>query len=640
VGVPLDKIKYHHLTTIKQIDKLERYMMDSVSKFAIDTETTGQDSLHRTHVMFRTVFGVSIYFPYHAIWIEKLDEDNKFTKRVIKFLESILEDKEKIKILHNATFDLNGILKHKVEMQLPIWDTKTMAREYDENDLRGGLMKYRMNTKEKGLPLKPLVWKYLGWKYDALDFDKHDIKDYSLEERIEYGCDDVIGAYYLAEFYHPKLENQNLMYVFNTIEQRNIPAVAHMNRTGAVIDAPYLIEKADEVAKDVKRMISEIQELSGEEFNPRSSQQLGEVLYKKLKYPVKGYTKGGKEKKKNPSTGAPTLELLREDLIQKEKDTTLIDKLLFWKSVDQINKMYLKPFPKDHLMPDGRIYPQFPQNETVTARLKSRKPNFQNLKKEMKDPKHPLYHYAFIVKHSVIAPEGFWILAADYSQIEIRMLAHCSGEEFLINGFIKGGLDTHKLVASAMFDVPYDKVTEDQRQDAKELNFGIAYGMEAYGLSIKLKCTVSKAQEKIDMYFAKLPKVYRFIEKSKRELTRKGYVKSITGRRRRIPQVYDSNEYVRKAALREGVNFKIQSPATGDINKLALNALYEDLVDEKKIFMPLDIHDEIVMYVHDSIVDVTAERMQSIMENVYELKVPLVAEVEKKKRWVEEKIAA
>ena len=214
------------------------------------------------------------------------------------------------------------------------------------------------------------------------------------------------------------------------------------------------------------------------------------------------------------------------------------------------------------------------------------------------------------------------------------MLAHCSEEDFLIEGFIKGTLDTHKLVASEMFGVPYEEVTKDERQSAKEINFGISYGMNSYGLSLKLKCAEEEAQDKIDRYFFKLPKVYEFIERSKQELIRKGYVTSITGRRRRIPEVYSNNKWIREEALRQAVNFKIQSPATGDINKLALASLYKNLVDEKKIFMPLDVHDEIALYAHDSVVDDIAPKMRSIMENVIKLKVPLVAEVEKKKRLV------
>jgi len=903
--IPLNKIKYHHLTTIEQIDKIEQYMLANVNKFAIDTETTGQDKLHRVHVKFTTMFGVSIYFPYHAIWIEKLDEDNKFTKRVDKFLKSILEDKKKIKILHNAPFDINVFYKHKIDMQQPIWDTQIMAREYDENDLRGGLKDYRIGSKEKGLPLKPLIWKYLDWQYDILDFEDKDIKEYSLNERIKYGCNDSIACYYLSEFYLPELEKQNLMRVFNGIEIPTIPALAHMQRTGSAIDVDYLIESREEVKKDVNILESDIKRLAKTDFNLRSPPQMREVLYTKLKYAAKGKTKGGKSGNKKASTSTPTLELLRKDLVKNKKDTKLIDKILLYRSLDQIKKMYLVPFTEEHLMPDGRIYPSFSGALTVTARLNSSNPNFQNLKKEMDDKNDLMYKYAKIIKHAIIAPEGFWILSADFcltgdtlvktvngdvpikdikvgdkvftyrnrkpavgevnqsfctgeaeiwevlldngeiirgtgehkillisgdkkrikdlqindrimpikkiinkrngyahlychsafeyskehrivaeavlgelpqgfhthhkdenklnnlpsnleyrkkhqhlsshskenykkqdhkhrkkkhiesisnwksregknnanwrggkehnteclycgkkfhsfpcqkqkycsrkcyhnailvgfnhkvvsvkntnkkekvysigvfpdknyalscgvissnSQLEIRMLAHCSGEEFLIAGFIKGDLDTHKLVASEMFGISYDKITKDERNAAKEINFGIAYGLSAYALALKLDCTEKEAQDKIDKYFLRAPRVYEFIERSKQELVRKGYVTSITGRRRRIPEVYSNNKWIREEALRQAVNFKIQSPATGDINKMALAALYEKLVDEKKIFMPLDVHDEIVLYVHDSVADDTAPKMRSIMENVIKLKVPLVAEVEKKKR--------
>jgi len=633
--IPLNKIKYHHLTTSKQIDKLHKHIKDNVNKFAFDTETTGADKLHRVHVKFTKMFGASIYFPYHAIWIEGLDEDNKFTKRVIAFFKDILEDKKKIKILHNATFDINVLYKHNINMELPIWDTKTMAREYDENDLRGGLAQYRINTKEKGLPLKPLTWKYLGWKYDTLDFDKMDIKEYPLEDRVAYGGNDVIAPYYLADFYYPELKKQNLLYVFNEIEQPNILATAHMNRTGIVIDAPYLIKKAKEVNEDVEKIENEIQKLVGEAFNLRSPAQMRKILYDKLKYPIKGQTKGGESGEKKISTGTPTLKLVQEDLIKKGKDTSLIDKILFYRAVDQINKMYLKPFPKKHLMPDGRIYPAYPQNETVTSRMKSRNPNFQNLKKEMKDPKHPLYKYSFIIKHSVIAPKDFWIVSADYSQLEYRLLAHHSEDKKLIEGYCSGDLDIHILVAADMLDIDYGSVTEDERQEGKTLNFGTVYGQGPYNLSIMLKCTEEKAKEKIDYYFSRFPGVKSFIDKIHRNIIRKGYVVTFTGRRRRIPEVYSSNRWIREAALRQSVNSVIQGGATGDINKMALNDIYFNLVDEKKIFMPADIHDEILLYVHDSIVDEVKEEMTEIMENVCKLKVPLVVKAEKKKHWVE-----
>lgn len=633
--IPLNKIKYHHLTTIKQIDKIHKYMLDHVSKFAIDTETTGQDKLHRIHVKFTKMYGVSIYFPYHAIWIEKLDEDNKFTKRVIQFLKAILEDKKKIKLLHNATFDYNVLYKHGIKIQQPIWDTQIMANHYDENDLRGGLKDFRIGTKEKGLPLKPLSWKYLDFKYDTLDFEKKDIKEYSLNERITYGGNDVIAPYYLAQFYYPELERQNLLPVFNTIERPTIPALAHMQRTGAVIDVDYLLKNRKEVEKDVEKLEKEVQKLTKTEFNLRSNPQMREVLYDKLKYPVKGKTKPGKTGGRNSSTSSPTLELLKEDLIIKSKDTTIIDKILLYRAIDQIKKMYLVPFTEKHLMSDGRIYPSFSGALTVTSRLNSSNPNFQNLKKEMDDKKDPMYKYSFIVKHSVMAPEGFDMLVADFSQLEIRLLAHCSEEEFLINGFMQGDLDTHISVASEMFEIPYDKITKDKRQAAKEINFGIAYGLSPFGLAVKLKCTEEEAQEKIDRYFNKLPKVYDFIKQTERDVIRKGYVVSITGRKRRLPEVYSDNKWIREAALRQAVNFCIQSPATADINKLAFSALYDKLVDEKKIFLPFDVHDEIVLYTHKSITDEVKPKMQSIMENVYELKVPLVAEVQKKNRWVE-----
>lgn len=634
--VPVSKIKYHHLKTISQVENLEKHMLKKVSKFGIDTETTGEDKLQRVHVMYMNIFGVSIYFPYHAIWIEQLHKKNKFTKRVYDFLRRILEDEDKIKILHNAPFDYNAFYKHKIEMVLPIRDTQAMANLYDENDLRGGLAKYKISSKEKGLPLKPLVWKYLGWKYDVLDFGNKDISEYPQKKRIAYGCNDSIACYYLSNFYYPRLKEQGLLPVLKKVEMPLAPAIAHMQRTGINVDVDYLTKVKPQVENDLTDIERKVQKIAGREFNLRSTQQLAEVLYKKLKLPVKKQTSGGKDgKNKKPSTNTEALEL-----IQQEKPHPILDEILFYRKVEQIRKMYLKPFVEKHMMPDGKIYPQFPASLTVTGRMSSNNPNFQNLKKEMKDPSHPLYPYAFMVKHSVMAPEGFDIVCADYSQLEYRLLAHCSGDEKLIDGYNSGDLDIHILVASQMFDIPYDDITKDERQKGKGLNFGVVYGKGDKALAIDLKCSVEEARIKIKEYFARFPDVEEFVSKTKREAIRRGYVTTITGRRRRLPEVYSSNKYVKSAALRQAVNSVIQGSATGDINKMAIVALYENLVDNNKVFLPLDVHDELFLYVHKSITKKVAKKMKRLMENVYELKVPLIADVEVKSRWVEEKRVA
>ena len=419
--------------------------------------------------------------------------------------------------------------------------------------------------------------------------------------------------YYCKEKLENKLKQKDEYKLFTEIEMPLMKVLAEMEYTGVLVDKQMLEEYSKDLNKSVELLTDEIMELAGEEFNINSLKQLGKILFEKLNLTVIKETKNGY------STDADVLERLRDE-------HPIIEKILEYRTLSKLKATYV-----DGLLPlinskTGRIHAKFNQTVTATGRISCTDPNLQNIPIRTEIGRQ--------LRKIFIAPEGYKFIDADYSQIELRILAHISGDENMVNAF-NNDQDIHAITASQVFDVPLEEVTKQMRSEAKAVNFGIVYGISDFGLGANIGISRKKAKKYIEKYFEKYPGIKNFMDKTVENCKEKGFVETLWGRRRYVPEINSNNYNVRQFGERVAMNAPIQGTAA-DVIKIAMvniqNALEKNNMKAKLI---LQVHDELVIETPDEELEKAKEILVTEMENVIKLKIPLKAEAEIGKNWFE-----
>ena len=412
------------------------------------------------------------------------------------------------------------------------------------------------------------------------------------------------------EKYETELKEKNQFHLFEDIEMPLMRVLAEMEFSGVLVDREIIDEFSKKLSSSVDNLTHEIWNMVGTEFNINSPKQLGEILFEKLQLPVIKKTKSGY------STDADVLEKLR-------LEHPIIDKILEYRTLNKLKATYI-----DGIIPlikeDGRVHAKFNQTVTATGRISCTEPNLQNIPIRTEIGKE--------LRKMFVAKEGFTFLDADYSQIELRVLAHISGDENMIHAF-NSGEDIHAMTASQVFDVPLEDVTKQMRSEAKAVNFGIVYGISDFGLATNIGTSRKKAKEYIEKYFAKYPGIKAYMDRTVKECKEKGYVETLWGRRRYVPEIKSNNFNVRQFGERVAMNAPIQGTAA-DIIKIAMINREKELEDKKlESKLLLQVHDELVIETKLEEIETVRELLVRNMENVIKMDVPLKVEAGEGKTW-------
>ncbi len=601
--------EYILIDSEKDLDILIKELK-SAKEFVFDTETTSEDPV------LARLAGLSFSWKealaYYIGVCEAPDgcEKKKLdTKLVLAKLKDIFEDKEIKKAGQNIKYDYIVLANYGIRVKGIIFDTMVASYLLNPSKLNHNLED--ISIEYLGRRMTTPIQELLGKGKNAITMDKVDV-----DKVCSYSCEDSDVTFRLKGILEKELTKKDLDKLFYDVEIPLIEVLAGMEMDGVSIDSGYLKGLSGEMEKKLDKLTKKIYELAEGEFNINSPKQLSAVLFEKLKLPIIKRTKTG------ISTDGDVLTKLAAK-------HPLPEKLLEYRELSKLKSTYVDSLP-NLINPDtGKVHTSFNQTVTATGRLSSSGPNLQNIPIKTEEGKK-------IRKAFIPSGRGNSLLSADYSQIELRVLAHFSDDKHLIKAF-KDGLDIHSFTASLVFGVKEKDVTPDMRNMAKTVNFGIIYGMSPYGLSQSLGIDVDKAKEFIDAYFERYPDVRQFIEGLLEEAREKGYVTTILGRRRYVPEINSQDMRMRQFAERIAINTPIQGSAA-DIIKVAMIAIHEELTKKK-------LSSKMIMQVHDELVfDVPKDELKEVynivkdgMENVIKLKVPIEAHIEAGKNWLEQK---
>ena len=600
----LDESHYRLITDQKECLALLEDLK-KVKSFAIDLETTSP------YPMWADLVGVSFAHTPHQAFYIPLGHRHPEAKNqlplpwTLEQLRPILEDREVKKVGQNLKYDWIVLKRYGIHIQGIYCDTMIAS--------------YLLNPTKHNHSLSEIAREYLdrtvmdfkevagaGKKAVTLDqVDPEKVKDYS--------CEDADVALQLSHILLPKLEEEGFKDLFDQVEIPLLIVLAKMEMNGVKIDRDLLQEYSKEMESQLLQKVERIYGLAGEIFNINSSQQLGKILFDKLKLPVVKKTKTGY------STDGDVLTKLAV-----QHDLPL--EILGYRNLSKLKSTYLDALPKLIHPKTGRIHTSYNQTVTATGRLSSSDPNLQNIPIRAEEGSR--------IRQAFIPEEGWAIVSADYSQIELRILAHLSHDETLVEAFQKDE-DIHARTASEIFGVPVDQVTPSMRREAKVINFGIIYGMSAYGLSQQLGSDPKIAQAYIDEYFKKYPKVQTYIENSLEEARQKGYVTTLLHRRRYFPDIQSPTTAIRQASERMAINSPLQG-TSADIIKVAMIHI-QNRIEELGLLikMVMQVHDELVFEVPEEELQKALPMIQNEMETVMELSVPLRVSIHSGKNWAE-----
>jgi DNA polymerase-1 len=443
------------------------------------------------------------------------------------------------------------------------------------------------------------------------------MKDVPLEQVKEYATEDADITLQLKEIFCPILDKAETKKLFDTIEIPLIPVLAAMELEGINLDVPFLAAMSVEMAKESLELEQKIYKTAGEKFNLASPKQLGDVLFDKMKI---GGVKQKKTKTGQYATGEEVLSYLATD-------NPIVKDILEWRQMVKLQSTYIDALPNQVDAKTGRVHTDYMQTVAATGRLSSTNPNLQNI--PIRTEKGRLIRKAFIARG-----ENYTLLSADYSQIELRIIAALSGEENMIKAF-QNNEDIHKSTAAKVFNVPLEEVTKEQRSNAKTVNFGIIYGVSAFGLSNQTSLSRKESAELIEAYYTSYPKLKSYMSSQVDFARANGYVQTVLGRRRYLRDINSANTMVKSGAERNAVNAPIQGSAA-DIIKIAMINIHKKLIDENwKSKMLLQVHDELVFDVHNDELEKIQPMIKYEMENAFKLDVPLDVEIGVGKNWLE-----
>ncbi|UJH68403.1 DNA polymerase I [Allomuricauda sp. SCSIO 65647] len=567
-----------------------------------DTETTSINPLEAelVGIAFSWTVGKGFYVPF--------PEEKEAAKELIEQLRPFFESTTIEKIGQNLKYDIKVMQNYGVEVKGKLFDT--MLAHY----LINPDMRHNMDVlAETYLNYTPIsITELIGKKGK----NQLSMREVTLERQTEYAVEDADITFQLAQKFRPELTQASTMKLFEEIEVPLLRVLADMEREGINLDEGFLKELSKRLDTDIKKLEEKIYEQAGEQFNIASPRQLGDILFGKLKLV---------EKPKKTKTGQ--FSTAEDVLSYLAKDHEIIQNVLDYRGLAKLKSTYVDALPNEVQKHSGRVHTDYMQTVAATGRLSSNNPNLQNI--PIRTERGRQVRKAFIPRDG-----NHVLLAADYSQIELRIIAALSEEDTMIEAF-KNGEDIHASTASKVFNVPIDQVTREQRGNAKTVNFGIIYGVSAFGLSNQTDLSRTEAKELIETYYKTYPKLRNYIGDQIDFARDNGYVQTVLGRRRYLKDINSNNQVVRGAAERNAVNAPIQGSAA-DIIKIAMINIHKKLSEGKyKTKMLLQVHDELVFDAHKPELDKVSKLIKSEMENAYELAVPLDVEVGIGENWLE-----
>ena len=626
VKVEIDRSKYETVTTEAQLAKWIK-KIQAEKLVAVDTETNALDvmSAELVGISFGLASGEACYIPLtHKEEVsEQAGQGDLFVESTATLgyelvknqldltaclaqLKPILEDEQIKKIGQNIKYDLTVFANHGIEVQGVAFDT--MLESYTQNSTGRHNMD---DLAERYLGHKTIAFEEIAGKgKNQLTFDK-----IALDVASEYAAEDADVTMKLHQTLFPELEKTpTLLKLFNEIEMPLVRVLSHIERNGVLIDPQKLLAQSQEIEQRLAEVEAEVHQAAGQEFNLASTKQLQEILFEKLGLPVK---------KKTPKGAPSTNEEVLEELAQ---EGHIVPKLLIeHRGLSKLKSTYTDKLPQMINPKTGRVHTSYHQAVTATGRLSSSDPNLQNIPIRNEEGRR--------IRQAFIAREGYKIVAADYSQIELRIMAHLAHDEGMLKAFTEGK-DIHRSTAAEIFGVSLEEVTNEQRRNAKAINFGLIYGMSEFGLSNQLGISRQEARTYMDAYFNRYPNVLQFMTDIKTKAAEQGYVETLLGRRLYLPEIKSSNGMRRKAAERVAINAPMQGTAA-DIIKVAMIGIDKMIFGDENIKMIMQVHDELVFEVKAEKVDHYSQLIKEEMEKAIKLHVPLIADVDVGDNWDE-----
>ena len=603
-AIQIDRSRYETLLTEADLNRwVEK--LNQTKLFALDTETDNLDYMaaNLVGISFALENGEAAYLPLQLDYLGAPKTLEKTT--VLALLKPILENPAIQKVGQNFKYDLTIFARNGIDVQGVAFDTM--------------LESYVLNSTGRH-NMDDLAKRYLG--HQTISFEEIAGKGKNqltfnqipLEQAAEYAAEDADVTMKLQQVLWEKLSKEpTLEKLFKEMELPLLGVLSRMERRGVLIDSDALFLQSNEIANRLSELEEQAYVLAGQPFNLASTKQLQEILFDKLGLPIIQKTPKGA-----PSTNE---EVLEELAFSHELPKVLVEH----RGLSKLKSTYTDKLPQMVNPQTGRVHTSYHQAVTATGRLSSSDPNLQNIPIRNEEGRR--------IRQAFIAREGFTVVAADYSQIELRIMAHLSQDQGLINAFTQGK-DIHRSTAAEIFGVTLDEVTSEQRRNAKAINFGLIYGMSAFGLSRQLGISRADAQSYMDLYFKRYPGVQTFMHDIREKAKAQGYVETLFGRRLYLPDINSSNGMRRKAAERVAINAPMQGTAA-DIIKRAMIQLDQKLQNDPNIAMIMQVHDELVFEVRSEKVAFYSELIKTQMESAADLVVPLIVEVGQGTNWDE-----
>ncbi len=591
---------YELVSSIERVRELAGELVKA-DVLCFDTETDSPDpiSANMVGLSFSVSAGTGCYIPVNV-------DGGLNEQEVLEILKPVFQNEKSLKVAHNYKFDYTILFRHGVTLKGTPFDTMVAAYLVDASQ------KIKMDELSKKylgydpVPIVDLIGKGKGQKSMA---------DLTPEEVYLYACEDADITLQLYQVLSKKMEEDELVEISRQVDFPLMEVLGDMEFEGIRLDVDMLTSFSGDLEEDIRKLEAEIYEKAGQEFNINSPAQLGDILFDKLGLPAGKKTKTGKYS---------TNEAVLTKLAVKYEIPSLI---LEYRSLAKLKSTYVDALPSMLNADTNRVHTDFNQSVAATGRLASSNPNLQNIPIRTARGRE--------IRKAFIAEEGFKIMSADYSQVELRVIAHIAKDEAMIEAF-RQGEDIHARTAKEIFHLDsLDEVTQDHRRKAKEVNFGIPYGLSAYGLAQNLGIENSEGKEMIDEYFNRFPNIQNYITETQVFAKEHGYVKTLLGRRRYIPDINSSNWTKRGFAERVAINMPIQGTAA-DVIKLAMIHIHDWLQsNNKKSRMLLQVHDELIFEIHESELDEVPAKIEALMEGAFAMDVPLKVEAGIGENWLE-----
>ena len=592
---------YYQLADTPMAQQLLLQSLLHQTEVCFDTETTAIDALEAELV------GISFCWTAHKGYYVPFPMDKEEATALLNTFRPFFENEKITKVGQNLKYDLKVLQNYGIKVEGALFDT--MIAHY----LINPDMRHNMDLlSETYLGYTPIAIESLIGKGKA----QRSMRTVALEEVKEYAVEDADVTWQLKDVFKAELPKVNAQKVYADVEMPLLKVLAAMEREGVTLDVAYLKEYSKTLDVEITQLEATIYEQAGKPFNLASPKQLGDILFEKLKIDSKP--------KKTKTGQYATSEEVLAPFAAKHK---IVADILEWRQVQKLKSTYVDALPLEVNPRTGRVHTTYMQTVAATGRLSSNNPNLQNI--PIRTERGQRVRKAFIARNS-----DYVLLSADYSQIELRIIAALSEEHNMIESFLHGE-DIHRATAAKVFNVPLEAVTREQRSHAKTVNFGIIYGVSAFGLSAQTDLSRSQSKELIDTYYATYPNLRNYIQKQIHFAQEHGYVETVLGRRRYLPDIHSRNQVVRGAAERNAVNAPIQGSAA-DIIKIAMIRIYDLLqAQQLQTRMLLQVHDELVFDVPKTELEIVKPLIKEAMESAFTLAVPLVADLGIGNNWLD-----